>query len=219
MGLLSGAAAAQSRPVESKALLSPSIPGLSELRTAVDLAGMVEQLTRNQGGTTIIPGGSPLLKKTSLTFDFDVPDVAAATYLFNSVQGLEIPGTRVNVLVRADVKVCAKLNLQEIRVTADPKKPNLIIVRLPNLELEAKRPKFGEYGTVVEYGSLTNSNLAGDRVNTAINGLLTDLATKAEQADGAVAFRKEYKRLIEEELDSYLSQKFKNHIFLIKWQE
>jgi hypothetical protein len=111
------------------------------------------------------------------------------------------------------------MDLKNVRVVADPKKANVIAVTLPKIELEAKRPKSGEYGLHVKYGNLTNPSLGGSRVEAAIENLLGDLAKNGEGAEKALAQKKAYKRLIEEELEGLLAKKFPNQIFLIKFDE
>ena len=177
------------------------------------------RLTENQGKTKFQAGSSPLLKRVSLSFDFTVPDVVAATYFNHTVKGFEVPLTRSEVFVHANMAVTAKLELNEIELRPDPKKPNIVHVILPKPTLEAKPLKAGQFAAKITYGKMTNESLSGDRAALMVNQLCVQMEAEATKSDGAVQALREYKRVIEEEVDTLLSNRFKSTIFIVKFRD
>jgi|GEM_PF-6767511 len=199
--------------------VAKTILGLADLSQAVDLVDLVSRMTENQGKTKFQPGSSPLLKKVSLSFDFTVPDVVAATYFNHTVQGYEVPLTRSEVFVHANMAVTAKLEMSEIELRPDPKKPNIVHVILPKPKLEAKPLKAGQFAANIKYGKMTNESISGDRATLMVNQLCLQMEDEATKSDGAILALREYKRVIEEEVDTMLSNRFKSTIFIVKFRD
>src|SRR5262249_31370616 len=148
LAVLPSVAAAGPPPVD---VVKGAVELAQDLSFAADL---LDRLTEVKGRPSVRADQARVLEALELSARVRVRGVEVRDFLSNEVFGQEVPGRRVDVLVKVDCIVRCNIDLREIQVALDPDYPDTVMITLPSMRVSVDYAEdtLAEYE--VEYGVL-----------------------------------------------------------------
>jgi hypothetical protein len=143
--------------------VAESLKPLGLARDLADAAALLDRLTEVKGWPEVRAGGAPALEALELSARFHALAVEVRNHITNEVFGREVPGRRVEVVIKVDCVVCCTIDARAVEIVPDPDYPDTVIVTLLPARVSADFADGAEAEYEVEYGGLRNRLLDGDK--------------------------------------------------------
>jgi hypothetical protein len=168
---------------------------------------LLDRLTEAKGHPAARAGRSPAFERFELSARFRVPGVEVRDHVTNEVFGREVPGRRVEVVVKVDCVVRCTIDPAAVTVAPDPDYPDTVVVTLPPVRVSADFAEGAEAEFEVEYGLLRNPWWDGEKAAEPRREMYAAAKRQAAatiEGESLAAFREEMAR----ELEKLLRKKF-----------
>jgi hypothetical protein len=170
-----------------------------EVSTTIDIAEILDELTKTEGELALVSlGRNPVKKGTFIGTEFLVPQVEFEDHISNKLSGWEIPWRRVNVKICIDCDVECRVNISDIKFARDESYEDTVVVTVPELELIGRVPQGREFQYEVDYGALRAQWLDSENARILRKKMVSGATRKAVEElrndQKIVEFRKEFKR-------------------------